>query len=193
MGLRPDFRIKVKITGKHQEVELSHSAEQDSSDEYLLKAKASYYLRNWERMGRPDPRTLSASMAIGSSKGAAVDREESRDVLSLTSRTPDGASRVDVIQMNVFRAHPEVLDGIEIVAPDRSAITVLPIPFSNTGGLLQIAAKHPGFLPALHEKLVRARDQWRLKQLIGEKTRALDEAVSQVKALLVGPSVPDQS
>jgi hypothetical protein len=194
MSLKPTFRIKVKVTGTHQEVEISHSEKKDSSDECLLKEKAAYYLRNWERMGRPDPRTLQAHVARGGPEPEAVDREEHGDVISLSSRSPDGSTREDVFRMSFFRAHPEVLEGIEISVSDGPASTVLAIPFSNTGVLLRIAAEHPDFLSALHEELVGARDQWRLKQLSEEKTRALAEAISQVDALLIPrPAGPDKS
>jgi hypothetical protein len=182
MSLRPAFRIKVKATG----VEISHHVKKDSSEASLFKDKVYYYLRNWERMGRQDPRTLQPQMATDGPEVAALEREKPGDVIGLYTQTPDGGTRNDVFSLRTFRAHPEVLDGIEIKLSDGHEFAKLGLPLGKVGigVLLQIAAEHPSLLPALHGKLLKTRHRWRLTRLSDQERQGLDAAVSEVEALM---------
>lgn len=193
MSQKPTFRIKVKVTGNDQGVEISHFESNDSNDERNFGFKVLYYVRHWKEMGRPDPWTVEFQRAADGSPVPGPERKEASDVAPLNPGAPDGGAPLRRIDDRVFKAHPELLDGIESEHSGGPTTTVMSFPFRQTGVLLRIAAEHPDFLSVLHKKLVRARDQWRLKQLGEEKTRALAEAILQVEALIAGHSVPDQS
>ena len=193
MSQKPGFQIKLTVTGSDQKVEIRHFERDDSNEERIFGFKVLYYLKHWKEMGRPDPRTVDFQKAADGSPVPGSERKESSDAAPLTPGAPNGDAQLRRTNDRTFRAHPELLEGIEIGPSEGPSWTVLRFPFQHTGVLLRIAAEHPDFLSVLHKKLVRARDQWRLKQLGEEKTRALAEAILQVEALIAGHSVPDQS
>ena len=193
MSLKPTFRIKVKVTGNDQGVEISHFESKGSDDEQIFGFKVLYYVKHWKEMGRPDPWTVEFQKAADGSPVPGPERKASSDVAPLNPETLNGGARLRRIDDRVFKAHPELLDGIESGPSEGPTWTVLSFPFQHTGVLLRIAAENPDFLSTLHEELVGARDQWRLIQLSEEKTRALAEAILQVEGLIAQASLPDQS
>lgn len=160
MRANREFRIKVRVTGKKQEVEVAHSMKFGSDEERAFAAKVSYYLSHWKDLGRPDPRTL-----------VHFDAQA------------DGAE-LHGFDTSLFRDHPELLDGIAVNVTTDLVSTLLQLPFREVDILKMIETENPGFLCALHQELVNARELWRLRPLSREKAKTLEEAISQTATVL---------